>query len=481
MNSFRRCLIPFFILVFLIFFSSNFAYAKRWNVYPGPDGESTRLAIQAVIDTAKDGDVIYFNPGTYDFSLAPANYFFQNGGALQIIDKSLTIKGAPGSIIVGSDVVHDPDTGYMKGINGFWVSNSNAHKDVTFSGLTFQTLMIGIFSANTNGEYSPVIYYSNLRDLLVKDCTFIDMKRNGISAAGIQGNLTIANNSIKGSSSRFGMYIDWYFEPGGEEWQPKNTLVTIKDNSIDGFICGIYCLRPSNMLIKGNAFSNGNCGIWFPCGLKNGGTIANNTLSYLGTGIEVDAYTYLLNGVPFKEVAQGITLKYNIFSRIWNTGISFSGDIAHSNSIVYNTIDRCWGFGIYSEGYNNEYKNNIIQGVGIHAVVLSGQDQTAYGGLTWGAHNEYFKNNSVSGFIPQDPNNPGIIGWHYQLDTYTHDNTVIGIQSENATYVNNGTNNIFKFVYPYVAPAATTSLMSLNYSKAQNQSKKGTKRGCETI
>jgi hypothetical protein len=100
----------------MICFGSNAAYAQRtyarqWNVYP----QWTRGAIQAVIDNARDGDVIYFNRGTYDFSAAPPNYQFQNGGALQIIDKSLTIKGAFGSILVGAPVVIDA-TG-MNGIN----------------------------------------------------------------------------------------------------------------------------------------------------------------------------------------------------------------------------------------------------------------------------------------------------------------------------------------------------------------------------
>jgi hypothetical protein len=479
MSSFRRYPIPIFILVFLIFFSSNFAYAKKWNVYPA----MARVAIQAVIDTAVDGDVIFFNPGTYDFSLAPPNYYFQNGGALQITEKSLTIKGAPGSTILGAPVEIDPDKGWMRGINCFWILNSDARKDVAFDGLTIQTFMNGIFAVNSSGEINSVVYYSNLRNLAIKNCTFLDIERSGIGVAEVQGDITIANNTINGgrTSSRFGIYFDWYRQPGNREWQPKNTLVTVKDNSIGNMRFGIYSLRVSNILIRGNVVSNAQIGIVIGGGLRNAAAISNNTFSNLSDGIEISGSTYPLGGVTFEEVAQGITLKSNVFSNISSTGISIWGDLAHTNSIVYNTINMGSGSAIYSEGYNNEYKNNVIQGYGDYAVNLSGVDNSAYSGLTWGAHNEYFKNNSVADFNPQDPSNPGNAGWHYQLDAYTHDNTVIGTLSENATYINNGTNNIFKFVYPYLPPPAITSLLSLNPLKTQNSLRKEVQRGRETL
>ena len=122
MRSYHRVLFCFMALVLLIFVVSSPAYAKKWNVYP----TMARGVIQAVIDAAKDGDVIYFNPGTYDFSTAPTNRNYENGGALQIVDKSLTIKGAPGSIIVGAPVIAGSTSIWMTGINAFWILNSDA-------------------------------------------------------------------------------------------------------------------------------------------------------------------------------------------------------------------------------------------------------------------------------------------------------------------------------------------------------------------
>jgi hypothetical protein len=466
MRTYQRYCFCFSALVLLIFICSSPAYAKKWNVYPS----MSRVAIQAVIGTAVDGDVIYFNQGIYDFSAAPLNFSFKGEGALQIIDKSLAIKGAPGAIIKGAPVEYevDPNNPYitwMKGINCFWIVNSDSKKDVSFDGLTFQTFMNGISAVNPNGEPYNAIYYPNLRNLVVKNCTFIDIKRNGISAAGVQGDITITYNSINGdrSSSRFGMYIDWYFEPGNVEWQPTNTLVTVKDNSIWGFYWGIYTLRPSNMLIRDNAVSNAQIGIYFNAGLKNSAMIKNNTFSKLNSGIIISGYEYPLNGVPFQEPAKGIELKYNLFSNIQNMGISIYGNLAYSNSIVYNTFNIDWGSAIYSEGYNNEYRNNVIQGNGDYAVVLSGYDGSA-GGEAYGAHNEFFKNNSILGFTPQYS--------HYFLDANTYDNSVIGIESETATFIDNGINNFFKFVYPIVSPASTTTLLSLDSPKAQNEPQK---------
>jgi hypothetical protein len=484
MRLFNRFLFCFTVLVILIFAGSNIAYAqwthaRQWNVYPGSDPEATRTFIQAVIDEARDGDTIYFNRGTYDFSMAPTQYSFQNGGALQIIDKSLTVKGAPGSIIVGAPVIID-DTG-MKGITCFWILNSNARKDVTIDGLTLRTFMIGIDTVYSNEDPDNPIYYSNLKNLVVNNCTFQDMKRNGIGTAGAQGNITITNNRINGdrASSRFGIYSDWLFEPGMLEWQPANTLISITNNSIAGFnYAGILSNRPSKMLITGNAVSNSGSGIIFNDGLKIGAMVANNTLSDLDNGVIVFGSTYPINEVMFQGLAQGLKLTFNDMSNIQSCGIFIWGDLVYSNFIISNKINMInntgWGPAIYSEGHNEQYVNNTIRGYGYQAVALVGEDFSADGGLIWGAHHEYFLHNSISGFAPQDPYNPPNIGWDYELDGYTHDNVVIGIRTENATYVDYGVNNIFKFVDPYVSPTITTFLMSPPPSKTQNKPQKGT-------
>ncbi|MCX5910414.1 MAG: right-handed parallel beta-helix repeat-containing protein [Deltaproteobacteria bacterium] len=479
MRSYFRFLFCFAALVLLISVGSNAAYAQRtynrqWNVYP----QWTRGAIQSVIDNARDGDMIYFNRGTYDFSTAPTT---QNAGALQIIDKSLIVKGAPGSIIVGAPISKDPDTGAWIGIKCFWILNSDANKDVTFDGLTFRTFFNAIISANPGDVNGNPVEYPNLRNLVVKNCTFLDMKRQGIVVDGAQGNITISNNRINGdrASSVFGIYIDWFFEPGNLEWQPKNTLVTIANNSINGFGhiggfgAGFLNNRASNMLITGNAISNSVSGIIFDDGLKNEAIVSNNTLSDLDTGIQLRSATEILNGALFQLVARGLKLTYNKFSNIGSWGIYIYGDLAHSNSIAFNKINMGSGSAIYSEGYDNQYMNNTIRGCGYQAVILSGGDTLADGGLIWGAHHEYFANNSVYGFTPQDPNNPPNIGWDYELSGYAHDNIVIGIRTENATYVDYGVNNIFKFVYPYVPPTVMTSLMRLGSLKIQNKPPKG--------
>jgi hypothetical protein len=485
MRSYCRFLFCFTVLVLLIFVGSNAAYAQRtynrqWNVYP----QWARGAIQSVIDRARDGDTIYFNRGTYDFSAAPTNYAFQNGGALQIIDKSLTIKGASGSIIVGAPIVLDA-TG-VNGINCFWILNPDANKDVTFDGLTFQTFMGGILALHTNNEPVNAVYYSNLRNLAVKNCRFLDIKRSGVACAGVQGNITISNNRIYGdrASSRFGIYLDWLYEPGKLEWQPDNTLITINNNSIAGFsYSGVYSNRSSRVQITGNNISNSLWGILFGVGHKNGGAVSNNTLSDIDNeGILVQGYTLLVNNVLFPSVAQGLKLTYNTLINIWGIGIDICGDVAHSNYVAHNRINLLSGPGngqisglncaIYSDGHDDQYAYNTIRGSGFQASLLGSQASWTPGVPDWGAHREYFIGNNVSSFAPQDPNNPGALGWHYELTGWTYDNIVVGIRTEYATYVDYGTNNIIRFVYPYVSPAATTSLMSIPSSTAPRRTKK---------
>jgi hypothetical protein len=472
MRSYRRILFCFAALVLIFCLSSNAAYAqwaypRQWNVYPGPDPETTRMFIQSVIDRARDGDTIYFNRGTYDFSMAPAQYHFQNGGALQIIDKSLTIKGARGSILVGAPVVIDA-TG-VNGINSFWILNSDANKNVTFDGLTFQTFMSGIMAVHTNNEPVNTVYYSNLRNLVVKNCRFLDIKRNGIACAGVQGNITISNNRIDGdrASSRTGIYADWRYEPGYLEWQPEHTLITITNNSIDGFgYSAILTNRSSRVQITSNKISNSNYGILFNVGHKNGGIVSNNIMSDLDNeGICAQGFTLLVNGVLFSSVAQGLNLTYNNLFNMKYWGISISGDVAHSNYVSDNKIHMLSGLALYSDSHDNLYANNTIRGTGFQAVYLASLGSWTPGVPDWGAHKERFFVNSVSGFAPQDPNSPGTLGWHYEFTGWTHDNIVIGIRTENATYVDNGTNNTLMFVYPYISPTVATSLMSLATSK----------------
>ena len=477
MRSYHRFLYCFAALVLMICFGSNatysqWAYPRQWNVYPGPDPETTRMFIQSVIDRARDGDVIYFNRGTYDFSAAPAQYSFQNGGALQIIDKSLVIKGAFGSIIKGSPVVIEPDTGYMIGINCFWILNSDANKDVTFDGLTFKTFMMGILALHSNNDPVNPIYYSNLRNLVVKNCKFLDIKRNGVACAGMQGNITISNNKIYGdrASSRMGIYLDWLYQPGMLEWQPGHTLVTITDNSIAGFnYSGILSNRSSRMQITCNAVSDSGSGIIFNVGLKNEAKVSNNTLTDLDSGVRIHAATDLYNGVTVQNIARRIRLTYNTLSNLRYAGIFVWGDVAHSNYVAYNKINMTnpeWGPAIYSTGHDEQYMNNIISGYGTPAVYLGGGDNSADGGPIWGAHHEFFLNNSVSGFTPN------WAPWHYELDGFTHDNVVIGMRTENATYMDYGINNIFKFVYPYVSLTMTTSLISPVSARVQQKSNK---------
>ena len=80
--------------------SLNFqVFAKTWNVFP----RMSRAEIQDKIDWAKDGDKIKFHKGTYDFSQEAIIGSYVNGGLFVIAEKSLTIIGKPGNLIIGLD------------------------------------------------------------------------------------------------------------------------------------------------------------------------------------------------------------------------------------------------------------------------------------------------------------------------------------------------------------------------------------------
>jgi len=243
---------------------------------------------------------------------------------------------------------------------------------------------------------------------------------------------------------------------------------------------GIYNSRFSSVVIRGNTIStdsspNFSCtGIQFNCGLKNAATISNNILSNLAYGVYVWGGTGLsADGITCASRATGVVVKNNDFSGIWQDGIGVVGDLAFGNSFVYNTLDLpgFWNSrAIYSEGYDNRYTNNIIKGYCQTAVCLSGWDDTANSGLFAYPHNELFKANNISGLTSQLA--------HYTLDMYAHDNTVIGLKTENATYTDFGTNNFFKYVYPYILPAAATTGIAASKAGIPDKAKEtGPKRG----
>jgi len=138
------------------------------------------IEIQQVINDAADGDTIIFHKGLYDFSSAPLCSRSEDIGVLEIIDKSLTIKGLPGAIICGADSVVSNGS-VTEGQNAFCIKNTSTDKDVTFMGLKFENFMRGILcGSNLPGEYYDY-QLPNLRNLTIKKCIFSNIHYDAIS------------------------------------------------------------------------------------------------------------------------------------------------------------------------------------------------------------------------------------------------------------------------------------------------------------
>jgi hypothetical protein len=461
MKSYGRCLFCFLGLVVLVLIGSNPVYATWKNVYPGPDPEATRAYIQAVIDAAHNGDVIYFNRGTYDFSGAPADT-----PALLIPDKSLIIKGAPGSIIVGA-ANFNPDTGERTGNYCFSVVDSDANKDVVFDGLTMQTFVFGIDSSRWNDDPNNFFCFPNLRNLTINNCTFQDIKGWPVSCYGVQGNLTISNNRFYGdrSSADTAIAAMWLDLHGNKAWQPDNTLITITNNIIVGFNAqAIYTNRTSKMLITRNTITESGYGIIVDWGAKTETTISYNTLSEQHQGIGLYSGLELVNGVLVESPTRRVTITHNNLIHMRDYGILMAGGISYSNLVAFNRVnvtnDTGWGPALCTQGHDEQFRNNVITGYNPwwEAICLLAADHSDIGAPIEGPHHELFVNNSVSGFTQPGPS--------YYLDPYTHDNLVIGIPTEHATYQDDGVNNTFKLVYPLFSSSAKMLLMSPNSTRA---------------
>ncbi len=211
----RKIFILFTVSLIVFLASGSHANAATWDVYP----TMTRLEIQAVVDSASDGDTIRFHPGFYDWSDAPLTVTGDNEGAITIIEKSLIFKGESGTLIVG------PDSTALAGANAFHVIDLDIDNDVTFNNLNVQNFLRGVAVAHVT--LLPVGYIAepNARNITVKNCTFSDIHRDAISLSNVRGDILIQDNDM--SVTRMGMFIDWYWSENHEDWQPEDTHVRI--------------------------------------------------------------------------------------------------------------------------------------------------------------------------------------------------------------------------------------------------------------
>jgi hypothetical protein len=466
-DKFKKQTFPIIILTIVLFLSSNLGYAKKWDVYPS----MSRLEIQAIIDLAKNHDTILFHEGTYDFSDLPLNERVENIGAINIIDKTLNIKGQIGNIIIGPDSENGAGGGtQVRGVNAFYIQDLDLNNDITFDGLCVQNFLRGIaihYCINwdkTQYPNEPDISIPNMRNVTVKNCVFSDIHRQSIALSYVTGNIQINKNEISGN--KMGIMVDWYWSEGHQDWQPNGSHVSISKNNImnTGTIynwpIGILIMKSSRCFIKENNIDNRNTGIYV-IGIDKGAQIFSNTLTNSDYGIYIKGYSE--NGISIK--AEKCALKKNKMYNISLFGVGIVGDECFGHKLIHNEINTEPNSiaGIYSNTHDNRYIENTIDGSGLVAFYLTSGDYSQNGGTIIYAHNESIEYNIVKDFSA---------GYcHYYLHNDTHDNKLIGTWEENVCYIDNGYNNEIIDIYPCSGESSVSTISKTTQSQKFNLKK----------
>lgn len=413
----------FFLVIssMIILISGNISGAVH-DVYPS----MTRTEIQALVDSASDGDTIFFHAGTYDWSDTPLAERVENIGAINIIDKTLTIKGEEGAILIGRESEHGT-TMEARGVNAFHIKDLDTNNDVTFDGLTFQTFLRGVRSGYiVNYPHPPEvddISIPNLRNLTVKNCIFLDIHRDAVSIGHIGGNVLIQNNDM--SADRWGFFLSWYWSEGHMAWQPEDTYIRFLENNISAGFGGLGIWQTTNVIVKQNIIECETKGINMGY-TRNGAVISDNSLANCLYGISIFGY-WRYEG---EFEAKGAVVEKNKLYDITHDGIRFYGDACYENTVSKNEIHMApiSITGIYSVGHDNYYGQNKISGSGWIAFCLG------HSGSSIIPYNETLQANNVNQYTPTEY-------WHYYLHFGTHDNLIIGSGMGHNTYVDNGYNN----------------------------------------
>jgi len=416
-------------MIFLV--SGNTAIAETWDVYP----TMTRAEIQAVVDSASDGDSVYFHAGTYDWSSAPLTKSGDNEGAINIIEKSLIIKGELDTLIVGRESV-DPTGTDPEGVDAFYVVDLNLDNDVTFDGLNFQKFLRGIHAAYLiipPGEH--YIAEPNARNIIVKNCTFADIHRDAVSLSNVRGNILIQNNEM--SAGRMGMFTDWWWSENHEDWQPDDSHVQVLGNKINSGSRGVYLAMTTNVVIKQNTIICEGWGIDSRYARK-GTVISNNSLFDCMRGI------YILGRWRYgiRHEAEGVVIERNKLIDISDFGIYIAGDASFGHTVSKNEIHMApySRAGVYTHDHDSYYGQNKISGSGRFAFVIDWWNYISSGGFIVYAHHETLQPNNVNQFSPYR--------CHFYLHFGTHDNLIVGSGMGHNTYINYGYNNRITGVTP---------------------------------
>jgi hypothetical protein len=385
---------------------------ETWAVIP----EMNRETIQGVVDAASDGDIILFRAGVYDWTGTPLAGRADNIGAINVVEKSLTIRGEPGAYIIGPPSVDNPGPN-PRGVNAFYVEDLNQDNDVTFQGLTLESFLRGVSCWHTGATVPMDLSLPNLRNLSVLDCTFLDIHRDGITIGEIGGNVLVQNNVL--NAARSGLYISWYFSAGNSAWQPEDTFIRILQNTISA-MTGLIAYQTTNVIVQDNTFWTTTAGMTL-VDSQGGAVISGNSIG--------NRYQNCIQGIYLGGRTEGAVVEKNTLENLTRYGIMLLGANITGNVIRGNKIRMLSGSyaGLYSFGHNDYLGQNKIMGAGWYAVCLLANTVGAI------AHHETLQANNVDQFSPRNS--------HFYLSWLTHDNLIVGSGMEINTVFDFGSDN----------------------------------------
>ena len=337
---------------FLIFFPSDICKASGNNLYVGGSGSGNYSSIQAAIEDASPGDIIFIYIGTYHENVE--------------IDKSIELRGEEKNLTIIDGGNNDHTIAIYADnvkINGFTIQNGY------FYGISIDSFNYSIISNNKIlKNYDGInLRYSN--NNIISNNIILDNQWSSIKVYKSKNN-EIKDNVFSNNSQGLGIYSS------------NNTIVTGNSFLKDGISVGwsynstvlnnfvdskpiIYLERESNEIIQGQIGQV----ILVNC---DNITIQNTKISNTTIGIDLWNTTNCLitgNIIKFNSYA-GIyqyysdnnTISNNIISDINDFAEGIAGQGLHlslsTNNYLFNNSISKSKYGVYSWSGN---KNNILE------------------------------------------------------------------------------------------------------------------------
>ena len=357
------------------------AAATTWYVDDDGGAGINYTSIQAAVNVAGEGDIIFVYNGTYNENLTINNQLTLKGIGMPLVDAgeygSAIMVGASGCIIDGFTINR---SGYSLEDAGIRVeSDNNVIKNNIISNNWYGVHLRKHTSNNTiqddiviSNRFIGISLDDDTSYNTVLNNTVILNKDDGIEIDESNNNM-IFNNTIS-LNTGYGISID--------DWSDDNTIVnnTISQNTGHGIWMGWY--SSNNEIVNNELVFNEDSGIRFGDHTSNN-LIANNNISFNGD-----------DGIVLKTSQYNI-IRNNTIASNDDTGIRL--DSAPSNNIYHNNLIYNDPNGYDDTGANNSWDNGPMGGGNYWG------DHTCDGNPSDGSQPYYINKYGVDQYPFEDP------------------------------------------------------------------------------